>query len=80
LTPDPDDEISVLKEWCAGQDRALEELIPLVYREIRSLAASRLRGERPAHTLQPTALVNEVFLRLLDGREVAWAERVIKSC
>jgi RNA polymerase sigma factor (TIGR02999 family) len=75
LTPEPDDVTSVLKEWGAGQDRALEKLVPLVYRELRSLAAAQLRSERPAHTLQPTALVNEVFLRLLDGREVAWQNR-----
>jgi RNA polymerase sigma factor (TIGR02999 family) len=75
LTPDPDDVTSVLKEWGAGQDRALEKLVPLVYRELRSLAAAQLRSERPAHTLQPTALVNEVFLRLLDGREVVWQNR-----
>jgi RNA polymerase sigma factor (TIGR02999 family) len=75
LTPDLDDVTSLLKEWGAGQDGALEKLVPLVYRELRSLAASQLQGERPAHTLQPTALVNEVFLRLLDGREVAWQNR-----
>ena len=73
--PEPDDVTSVLKEWAAGQDRALEKLVPLVYQELRSLAASHLRGERPAHTLQPTALVNEVFLRLLDGRDVVWQNR-----
>lgn len=75
MTPDLDDVTSLLKEWGAGQDGALEKLVPLVYRELRSLAASQLQGERPAHTLQPTALVNEVFLRLLDGREVAWQNR-----
>lgn len=75
MTPDLDDVTSVLKEWGAGQDRALERLVPLVYRELRSLAASHLRGERQGHTLQPTALVNEVFLRLLDGREVVWQNR-----
>jgi RNA polymerase sigma-70 factor (ECF subfamily) len=75
LTPDLHDVTSLLKEWGAGQDGALEKLVPLVYRELRSLAASQLQGERPAHTLQPTALVNEVFLRLLDGREVAWQNR-----
>ena len=75
MTPDLDDVTSLLKEWGAGQDGALEKLVPLVYRELRSLAASQLQGERPAHTLQPTALVNEVFLRLLDGRKVAWQNR-----
>ena len=75
MTPDPDDVTSVLREWGAGQDRALEKLVPLVYRELRSLAAAQLRSERPAHTLQPTALVNEVVLRLLDGREVVWQNR-----
>lgn len=75
MTPKPDDVTSVLKEWTAGQDQALEKLVPLVYQELRSLAASHLRSERPEHTLQPTALVNEVFLRLLDGREVSWQNR-----
>ena len=75
MTPDLHDVTSLLKEWGAGQDGALEKLVPLVYRELRSLAASQLQGERPAHTLQPTALVNEVFLRLLDGRKVAWQNR-----
>ena len=75
MTPKPDDVTSVLKEWTAGEDRALEKLVPLVYRELRSLAASHLRGERQGHTLQPTGLVNEVFLRLLDGREVVWQNR-----
>jgi RNA polymerase sigma factor (TIGR02999 family) len=75
LTRKPDDVTSLLKEWGAGQDRALEELVPLVYEELRSLAASHLRGERADHTLQPTALVNEVFLRLLDGRNVSWQNR-----
>ncbi len=75
MTPEPDDVTFVLKEWAAGQDQALEKLVPLVYQELRALAACQLRGERRDHTLQPTALVNEVFLRLLDGREVAWQNR-----
>jgi len=56
----------------AGDRSAAERLIPLVYRELRSLAAALLRRERPNHTLQPTELVNEAYLRLVDQRRVEW--------
>lgn len=56
----------LLAKWAEGNQQALEELTPLVYRELRLLAASYLRKERQAHTLQPTALVHEAYLRLVD--------------
>jgi len=56
----------LLTEWAGGNRQALGELTPLVYRELRQLAASYLRRERPGHTLQPTALVHEAYLRLVD--------------
>lgn len=56
----------LLTGWAEGNRHALDELTPLVYRELRQLAASYLRRERPGHTLQPTALVHEAYLRLVD--------------
>jgi RNA polymerase sigma factor (TIGR02999 family) len=60
----------LLAEWSGGDAEALEELFPLVYRELRSLAGSAMRRERVGHTLQPTALVHEAYLRL-TGKERA---------
>lgn len=54
---------------------AAEEILPLVYEELRKLARSRMAGERPGQTLQPTALVHEAYLRLLGDREISWANR-----
>src|SRR6187402_2003064 len=65
----------LLKEWSDGQEQALERLVPQIHRELRKLAASYLRKERPDHTLQPTALVNEAFLKLIDQRAVRWQNR-----
>jgi len=59
-----------------GSDRrALDAMLPDVYAELRTLASLYLRGERESHTLQPTALVHEAFLRLVDQRKVAWTNR-----
>jgi RNA polymerase sigma factor (TIGR02999 family) len=58
-----------------GDKEALDRLMPRVYDQLRRLAASFLRRERPDHTLQPTALVNEAYLRLVDQRAVAWENR-----
>ncbi len=52
-----------------------EELLAIVYDALRELARRQLRGERPGHTLQPTALVHEAYLRLVDGRDMAWESR-----
>jgi RNA polymerase sigma-70 factor, ECF subfamily len=71
----PTNEVTELLERLNGGDRsALEQLFPLVYDELRRLARSYMRQERPGHTLQPTALVNEAFLRLV-GQDVAWQNR-----
>ena len=69
------DVTALLKDWSGGDRQALERLVPLVYDELRKLAASYLRVERPDHTLQPTALVHEAYLRLMDQRSVDWANR-----
>ena len=66
---------ALLREWSAGDRGALERLMPLVYGELRQLAASHLRSERGDHTLQPTALVHEAYLRLVGQRSVSWANR-----
>ena len=65
----------VLDAWKAGDDQALQRLLPLVYRDLRAIAGKQLRGEREGHTLQPTALVNEAFLRLRNLRGVQWKDR-----
>jgi RNA polymerase sigma factor (TIGR02999 family) len=66
---------ALLKDWSGGDRAALEKLMPAVYEELRRLAAAHLRSERPDHTLQPTALVHEAYLRLADQRSVEWANR-----
>ena len=66
---------ALLTDWSRGDAGALDQLVPLVYAELRRIAARQLRGERSNHTLQPTALVNEVYMRLVDQRQVAWQDR-----
>lgn len=66
---------ALLQDWSGGDRQALERLMPLVYGELRRLAGSYLRSERPDHTLQPTALVHEAYLRLIDQRKVVWKNR-----
>src|SRR5215472_1926275 len=63
------DVTQLLSEWAGGNRQALDDLTPLVYRELRQLAASHLRKERQAQTLQPTALVHEAYLRLVDQKK-----------
>ena len=65
----------LLRAWGRGNDRARDELLPLIYRELRRRAAGYLRRERPDHTLQPTALVHEAYLRLVGPQRVAWQNR-----
>jgi RNA polymerase sigma factor (TIGR02999 family) len=64
----------LLHEWRSGNHAALDQLIPLVYDDLRRLAGHFMRRERSEHTLQPTALVNEAYLRL-TGVKVAWKDR-----
>jgi RNA polymerase sigma factor (TIGR02999 family) len=65
----------LLNEWSAGDDAALERLTPLVYDELRRLAASYLKAERSDHTLQATALVHEAYLDLREMRHYSWQNR-----
>jgi RNA polymerase sigma-70 factor (ECF subfamily) len=65
----------LLVRWANGEKQALDDLTPLVYKELRRLAASHLRRERKSHTLQPTALVHEAYLRLVDQKHPNWQNR-----
>jgi RNA polymerase sigma factor (TIGR02999 family) len=69
------DVTQLLINWSRGDQAALERLMPLVYGELRRLAAAYLRRERSNHTLQSTALVNEAFLRMVQQHEVQWRNR-----
>jgi len=64
-----------LRAWEQGDDTALERLLPMVYAELRAIAAKHLKSERPGHTLQPTALANEAYLRLRGLSDVPWHDR-----
>jgi RNA polymerase sigma factor (TIGR02999 family) len=65
----------LLARWKAGDQGALEELVPLVYKQLRDIARRHLQQERPGHTLQSSALVHEAYLRLLDQRPFATENR-----
>jgi RNA polymerase sigma factor (TIGR02999 family) len=65
----------LLQAWGGGDRAALDDLAPLVYAELRRMARHSMRRENPAHTLQPTALVNEAYLRLVDIAQVRWQDR-----
>jgi RNA polymerase sigma-70 factor (ECF subfamily) len=65
----------LLLSWSDGSDSARDALLPLVYEDLRQIAGRYLRRERPGHTLQPTALVHEAYLRLIDQRRVDWRNR-----
>jgi len=75
MSSNPGEVTQLLAQIHAGNKDAEDRLIPLVYTELRGLAAHYLRGERSDHTLQPTALVNEVYLRLTGMHEVDWQSR-----
>lgn len=65
----------LLRAWCAGDAKALERLIPFVYRELHQAAHRQMLGERSGHTLQTSALINEAYLRLVGLQEVSWQNR-----
>ena len=65
----------LLLAWGNGDRAALDELLPIIHQELRRLARLQMRGERPNHTLQTTALVNEAFLRLVELRRIGWHDR-----
>ena len=72
----PGEVTRLLQAWSAGNPRAQEDLLPLIYAELRQRAAGQLRRDRTGHTLQPTALVHEAYLRLVGQREVDWQSRM----
>ena len=71
-SPTPPNITQLLVAWKQGDQEALDQLTPLVYRELHRLAHSYLAGERAGHLLQTTALVNEAFVRLIDWQKVDW--------
>jgi len=75
MAPLTNDVTTLLDRWSDGDQQALDELLPLVLDDVRGLARQYLARERPGHTLQPTALVNEVYLRLEKRRTVTWKNR-----
>jgi RNA polymerase sigma-70 factor, ECF subfamily len=74
--PSRSDITELLLAWTGGDQAALEQLVPLVHHELHRLAKRMMARERPGHTLQPTALVNEVYLRLVDVHRISWRNRV----
>lgn len=74
-TPPPNEITERLIAWGAGDKAALDQLLPTVYQELRRIAGNYLRRENPGHTLQPTALVHEAWLRLIDQTRVNWRNR-----
>lgn len=70
----PTNVTQILLEWRSGNEEALKQLMPVVYDELRRLAARYMRSERREHTLQPTALVNEAYIRLVEMK-VSWQDR-----
>jgi RNA polymerase sigma-70 factor (ECF subfamily) len=73
--PAPSDITSLLIAWSDGDQAALENLLPLIERELRRIARHYMRRENPGHTLQTTALVNEAYFRLVDQKSVRWQNR-----
>jgi RNA polymerase sigma factor (TIGR02999 family) len=74
--PLPSDDVTgLLRAWGEGDAQALEQLLPLVESELRRLARAYMARERPDHTLQTTALVNEAFVKLVDARRLPWQDR-----
>jgi RNA polymerase sigma factor (TIGR02999 family) len=73
--PSPGQATRLLIDWSGGDTAALQKLTPLIYDELHRLAHRFLRRERGGHTLQPTALVNEAYLRLVDQRDLRWQNR-----
>ena len=71
----PQDVTQLLMAWSNGEQDALEHLIPLVYNELHRLAHRYMERERPGHTLQSTALVNEAYQRLINFKDVSWQNR-----
>jgi len=65
----------MLRRWSQGDEDGLTDLLPFLYPRLKQIARARMRGERPDHTLGPTALVHEAFLRLVDAEDIDWRDR-----
>jgi len=75
LSASSHDVTQLLRAWSAGDEAALDKLVPLVYRELHRTARRYMAGERSEHTLQTTALINEAYLRLVDFQHISWQNR-----
>ena len=75
MAPSPQQVTQLLVAWGGGDQAARDELMPLVYEELRRLAHKCMRRERPAHTLQTSALLNEAYVRLVDQKNIQWQDR-----
>jgi RNA polymerase sigma-70 factor, ECF subfamily len=75
MTESRSDVTELLVAWSAGDEQARDRLVPLVYPELRRVAHNKLRRERPGQTLQPTALVNEAYVRLVQIKRMKWQNR-----
>jgi len=75
LSASSHDVTQLLRAWSAGDEAALDKLVPLVYRELHRAARRYMAGERSEHTLQTTALINEAYLRLVDFQHISWRNR-----
>jgi len=75
MDPDLDEITSLLRAWSGGDDAAEAKLLPLVYDQLRRQAAHQLRRERPGHSLSPTTVVHELYLRLAGHERAAWVNR-----
>jgi len=73
--PEAPDVSRLLRAWSDGDQRALDALTPVVYQELHTLARRYMRRERPGHSLQTTALVNEAYIRLVDYKRMQWQDR-----
>ncbi|MGC2110320.1 MAG: sigma-70 family RNA polymerase sigma factor [Candidatus Korobacteraceae bacterium] len=73
--PSGADVSQLLRAWSEGDQGALERLTPIVYKELHRLARHYMKGERPGHMLQTTALVNEAYMRLVDYKRMEWQNR-----
>lgn len=75
MSSSPENVTQLLVEYRNGDREALDRLIPMVYKELRRMAGRYLKGERQHHTLEPTALVNEAYLKMVDQHDVQWQNR-----
>lgn len=75
MSPDDPEVTALLHAWGRGEAAALERLVPLIFEDLRRMARRHLRGEREGHTLEPTALVHELYLKLMDQRAANWQNR-----